>query len=180
MPNEDNSTSLSISPNFPGLIFFDYQRDLRGSFRKVLSLSSDKYFPLRDLFWSESAYGVIRGMHYSSQSNMGEKLVSVIKGQIIDVSVDLRRGSTFGAISTFELSNSTASLLIPKGFGHGFQVTSKEPAIVLYATSNSYIQEFDSGVHPFSINFNWPIQENLLSERDANLPPINEIAQIVL
>jgi len=96
---------------------------------------------------SKSAYGVIRGLHYQLAPFAQSKLVRVIAGRILDVAVDIRKGSpTFGKHFSLELSEENKKqLLIPIGFAHGFSVLS-DSAIVLYKCDASYKQEAERGI----------------------------------
>ncbi len=96
---------------------------------------------------SKSSYGVIRGLHYQLAPFSQSKLVRVISGRILDVALDIRRGSpTFGKHFTIELSDENKKqLLIPKGFAHGFSVLS-DTAIVLYKCDALYKHEEERGI----------------------------------
>ena len=96
---------------------------------------------------SKSSYGVIRGLHYQLAPYAQSKLVRVIAGRILDVALDIRRGSpTFGQHFSIELSDENKKqLYIPKGFAHGFSVLS-DTAIVLYKCDNLYKHEEERGI----------------------------------
>ena len=122
---------------------------------------------------SLSSYGIIRGLHYQMVPYAQTKLVRVIDGNIYDVAVDLRKGSsTYGKWYGVELSGENKlQLLIPQGFAHGFSVLSKE-AVVLYKTDDFYNKEAERGIaynDPF-LKIDWKIQASdiLVSERDQN------------
>ncbi|WP_315816865.1 dTDP-4-dehydrorhamnose 3,5-epimerase [Paraflavitalea speifideaquila] len=95
---------------------------------------------------SSSSYGVIRGLHYQLAPYAQTKLVRVLKGLIIDVAVDIRKGSpTFGKVYALELSaENRKQLYIPAGFAHGFSVLS-ETAEVLYKCDAFYNKENEGG-----------------------------------
>jgi len=95
---------------------------------------------------SKSAYGVLRGLHYQLPPYAQTKLVRVIKGKVLDVAVDIRKGSpTFGQHIAVELTeDNKKQLLVPKGFAHGFVVLSKE-AIFAYKVDNYYNKACERG-----------------------------------
>lgn len=118
---------------------------------------------------SHSVQGVLRGLHYQVKQPQG-KLVSVIRGKIFDVVVDLRQGSsTFGKWESFELSEENRKQLwIPSGFAHGFLTLSKS-ADVLYKTTDYYAPEYERTIlwNDPEIAIQWPEGcEVKLSEKD--------------
>ena len=98
---------------------------------------------------SHSTKGVLRGLHYQKNPKAQAKLVTVIRGKIFDVAVDIRIGSpTFGKwVGEILSSENHKSLFIPKGFAHGFCVTSDE-ADVLYKVDQEYSAETERGILP--------------------------------
>jgi|TARA_B110000093_G_scaffold37289_1_gene39031 dTDP-4-dehydrorhamnose 3,5-epimerase len=104
---------------------------------------------------SESKYGVLRGLHFQIEPNAQSKLVSVVKGRILDVAVDIRKNSKFyGQSFSIELDDKTnKQLFIPKGFAHGFVVLSKT-ARVSYKVDNYYNPKSERG-----LNYNDPLLE---------------------
>jgi dTDP-4-dehydrorhamnose 3,5-epimerase len=127
---------------------------------------------------SRSRKGTVRGIHFQTSPGQG-KLVRVARGRVLDVAVDLRRGSpTFGEWEAFELDDERAwQLWIPVGFGHGFCVLS-EIADFVYKCTSYYDPATESG---FSfadpdVGIEWPDGELLYSERDRNAPRLAEIA----
>ena len=123
---------------------------------------------------SESSYGVLRGLHYQINPYAQSKLVRVIKGRVLDVSVDIRLGSpTYGKHVAVELSEENKlQLFIPKGFAHGFVVLS-ETAIFCYKVDNYYDKESDRGIayNDPNLRINWRINiEDLkISDKDIRL-----------
>lgn len=121
---------------------------------------------------SASTYGVLRGLHYQKAPYAQTKLVRVVKGAVIDVAVDLRKGSpTFMKSFAIELSaENKKQLLIPQGFAHGFLVISPE-AEFLYKCDNYYNKAAEGGIifNDHSLNIDWSIPEKdiILSEKDA-------------
>jgi dTDP-4-dehydrorhamnose 3,5-epimerase len=124
---------------------------------------------------SKSSYGVIRGLHYQLNPFAQSKLVRVLEGNILDVAVDIRKGSpTFGQSFTIELSSQNRKqLLIPKGFAHGFSVLSSI-AVVLYKCDMLYNKESEAGIrfNDLHLNIDWQIPKDkaIISERDRSMP----------
>jgi len=120
---------------------------------------------------SKSSYGVLRGLHYQLSPHAQTKLVRVIRGKVLDVAVDIRKGSlTFGKHVAVELTQENKKqLLIPRGFAHGFVVLSEE-ATFAYKVDNYYNPECDRGIafDDKSLNIDWgiKIEEMKLSEKD--------------
>jgi dTDP-4-dehydrorhamnose 3,5-epimerase len=124
---------------------------------------------------SKSNRGVLRGLHFQKAPHAQAKLVRVILGEIFDVALDIRtNSSTYGQHAAVQLSaENHRQLFIPRGFAHGFIVTS-EIAIVQYKTDNFYDPKSDTGLHPHDpdLNIPWPlrIDEHILSQKDLSLP----------
>ena len=128
---------------------------------------------------SRSRRGVVRGMHF--QTDPGQhKLVRCARGSIVDVVVDVRRGSpTHGQWEAFELSDENmAALYVPLGFAHGFAVTS-DVADVVYKCSWYYVPETERGIRydDPDVGIQWPAELDLQpSQRDAEAPLLREVA----
>jgi len=127
---------------------------------------------------SKSTKGVFRGLHYQLPPFAQSKLVRVIKGEVLDVAVDIRKDSpTFGKHVTVTLSeNNKRQLFLPRGFAHGFLVLSDE-AIFSYKVDNIYAPESDRGImyNDKELNINWSSHLDLiLSEKDKNLSSFGE------
>jgi dTDP-4-dehydrorhamnose 3,5-epimerase len=124
---------------------------------------------------SKSSYGVLRGLHYQLPPFAQSKLARVIKGKILDIAVDIRKGSpTFGKYVAVELSEDNKRMLfIPRGFAHGFVVLSDE-AILSYKVDNYYSGESDRGIafDDPTLNIDWQVDSNdlQLSEKDKKQP----------
>jgi dTDP-4-dehydrorhamnose 3,5-epimerase len=129
---------------------------------------------------SSSAFGVIRGLHFQLNPFAQAKLVRVFKGKILDVVVDIRKGSpAYGKVFAEELSaENKTQLLIPKGFAHGFSVLS-ESAEVFYKCDNYYHTSHEAGIlynDPIlGIDWKIPADQVIVSEKDLILPPFSEI-----
>lgn len=123
---------------------------------------------------SVSTYGVLRGLHFQQAPHEQTKLVRVIEGEVLDVAVDLRKGSkSYGKYESIILSGSNKKqFLIPKGFAHGFVVLS-DKAIFSYKVDNYYRPESDSGIiwNDPNLNIDWKISKNKLriSKKDLQL-----------
>ncbi len=118
---------------------------------------------------SKSVIGVLRGLHYQVGEYAQDKLVSCVRGSVLDLAVDLRKDSpTFGTYVMHELSDQNHfQMFIPKGFAHGFLCTSEE-TIITYKCSNYYNKESERGIiwNDPDLGINWPIKEPVLSEKD--------------
>lgn len=120
---------------------------------------------------SMSSYGVMRGLHYQRMPYTQSKLVRVVQGTVLDVAVDIRRGSkTFGKHVAVELSaENHRQFFVPRGFAHGFAVLS-ETAIFQYKCDNFYHPEADGGINikDDTLQIDWciPVSEAILSEKD--------------
>ena len=130
----------------------------------------DKKFVQDNL--SHSVNGVIRGLHFQKAPKAQAKLVTVLKGKIFDVAVDIRKNSpTYGKWVSEILSGNTHNLLyVPEGFAHGFCVISDE-ADVLYKVSNEYSQEHERSIiwNDPKLDIQWPIKKPIISNKDNKL-----------
>ena len=124
---------------------------------------------------SKSSFGVLRSLHYQLPPFAQTKLIRVIKGSILDVAVDIRKGlPTFGKHQVVELTaENRKQLFVPRGFAHGFVVLSDD-AIVAYKVDNYYNPTCDRGIafNDKKIGIDWKISADLLqlSEKDKNQP----------
>lgn len=121
---------------------------------------------------SKSGYGVIRGLHYQKPPFAQSKLVRVIKGAVLDVAVDIRKGSpTFGQHVAVELTEENhRQFFIPRGFAHGFSVLSEE-VIFQYKCDNFYHPEAEGAIAwddaELGIDWRIPLEKVLMSEKDS-------------
>jgi dTDP-4-dehydrorhamnose 3,5-epimerase len=153
--------------------------DSRGYFKESYNLQDFEEFLPGVTFVqdneSKSSRGVLRGLHFQRPPHAQAKLVRVIEGAIWDVAVDIRPDSTtYMQFTSAVLSaENHAMYFIPRGFAHGFLVTS-EIAIVQYKTDNYYNPQFESGINLFDpeLNIPWPIsnEDHFLSAKDQTLP----------
>lgn len=127
---------------------------------------------------AKSSYGVIRGLHYQQAPYAQTKLVRVLSGAILDVAVDIRKGSpTYGLSFAIELSaENKKQLLVPKGFAHGYSVIS-ETAEVMYKCDEFYNKASEGGIiyNDSRLNIDWqvPADKAIISEKDIILPGID-------
>lgn len=132
---------------------------------------------------SKSKYGVLRGLHFQKGEFAQSKLVRVVEGRVIDVAVDIRRGSpTFGKHVAVELSNENKrQLFIPRGFAHGFAVLSEE-AVFQYKCDNLYAPDHEGAIawNDPKIGIDWQIrpEDAILSEKDKKHPTLDEAEEL--
>lgn len=130
---------------------------------------------------SKSSKGVLRGLHFQSAPHAQSKLVRVIEGSVLDVAVDIRKGSpTFGQHVAVELSgDNKKQMFIPRGFAHGFVVLT-DTATFAYKVDNYYSPECDRGLafDDKALNINWQLDAEslLLSVKDTKQPSLKELA----
>ncbi|MEY3563921.1 MAG: hypothetical protein RJA23_91 [Bacteroidota bacterium] len=125
---------------------------------------------------SFSQKGTVRGIHFQRGAHAQAKLVRVIAGKVLDVAVDLRKGSpSFGQVYSTILDTEKNNLLyIPAGFGHGFSVL--EDAVFVYKCSNYYHKDSEGGVRwsDPTLGIDWQVSEPIVSEKDQILPTLAE------
>ena len=156
---------------FKGLLIIHNNRfkDSRGYFREILI---EKLLKKRFFFnvVSSSKKNVVRGIHFQEKKPQG-KFISVIKGKIFDVAVDLRKNSkTFGKSFTIVLSDKNCtSIFIPEGFGHGFAGLDKEN-IISYSCTNYRNKNREKGIlwNDKKLKIKWPIKKPIISKKDKN------------
>jgi dTDP-4-dehydrorhamnose 3,5-epimerase len=168
----------------PDLVLIEARafEDERGIFMESYKRSEFSANNVHDTFvqdnYSHSLRGVLRGLHYQKHPKAQAKLVTVLKGEIFDVAVDIRRGSpTYGRwVGMFLASKDCRLLYIPVGFAHGFCVLSEE-ADVLYKVTAEYAPELDRGViwNDGDLAIRWPIESPTVSLKDAGLPPLKSL-----
>ena len=171
-----------IKTDFPGLLIFQpvVFEDARGYFfesynQNIFQKEELGYQWIQDN-QSYSRYDVIRGLHYQNPPKAQTKLVRALEGKILDIAVDIRKGSpTYGKAYSIELSaENKLQLLIPAGFAHGFSVLS-ENATVLYKCDNLYDKASEGSIayNDPSLHIDWKIPPDkiILSEKDLTHPP---------
>lgn len=128
---------------------------------------------------SKSSYGVMRGLHFQRPPFTQSKLVRCVKGAVLDVAVDIRKGSpTYGQHVAVELTEDNhRQFFIPRGFAHGFAVLSPE-AVFQYKCDNFYHPEADGGISILdtSLGIDWriPTDHAILSEKDTRHPLLKD------
>lgn len=139
------------------------QRELEEKVRKINFVQDNE---------SMSSYGVMRGLHFQRPPFTQSKLVRCVKGAVLDVAVDIRKGSpTYGQHVAVELTEDNhRQFFVPRGFAHGFAVLS-ETAIFQYKCDNFYAPQADGGIsikdESFGIDWKIPADKALLSEKDT-------------
>ena len=166
-----------IKTEIEGLVIIEPKifKDTRGYFFESFSQKEfdEKVMPVRFVQDNESmsSYGVMRGLHFQRPPFTQSKLVRCVKGKVLDVAVDIRKGSpTYGQHVAVELNEDNhRQVFIPRGFAHGFAVLS-ETAIFQYKCDNVYAPEAEGGISIMdeSLDINWqiPTEKAILSEKD--------------
>lgn len=159
-----------IKTKIPGplIIKSKIHRDHRGFLRETFknNLFKSIKFPFEILSYSKK--NVLRGLHYQKKNPQG-KLVSVVKGAILDVAVDIRKSSkTYGKYQAFILSEeNNKQLWVPKNFAHGFLALSSS-CIVNYKCTNYYDPDDQNTIlwNDKDLNIGWPVKKPIISEQD--------------
>ena len=174
-----------IKTAIEGLVIIEPRifKDARGYFFESFSQKefNEKVMPINFVQDNESmsSYGVMRGLHYQKMPYTQSKLVRCVKGAVLDVAVDIRKGSpTFGQHVAVELTEENhRQFFVPRGFAHGFAVLS-ETAIFQYKCDNFYAPQADAGIQlmdeELGIDWRIPTAEALLSEKDLKHPCLRD------
>jgi len=167
----------------PGAILINPKvfKDERGFFLEVYEKSAFEKFGIKEMVQvnhSKSKHNTLRGLHFQREPFSQAKIVRCIKGQILDVAVDLRKKSSyFGRYLAIELTEENKKMLyIPRGFAHGFLVLS-DFAEVMYMVDNVYAPDYESGLlwNDPDVNIQWPNNNPILSQKDQKLPTLREL-----
>lgn len=174
-----------ISTHIPGVVIIEPRlfKDDRGYFFESFS-ERDFNTQVREVKFvqdneSMSSYGVMRGLHFQRPPFTQSKLVRCVKGAVLDVAVDIRKGSpTYGQHVAVELTEENhRQFFVPRGFAHGFAVLS-ETAIFQYKCDNFYHPEADGGISILddSLGIDWriPTDHAILSEKDTKHPLLKD------
>jgi dTDP-4-dehydrorhamnose 3,5-epimerase len=151
--------------------------DSRGSFVKILKhevVQTIPEFKLEEAFFTASLKGTLRGMHLQVEQASNWRFIQVLRGAAFDVLLDLRAGEeTFLQNQISYLSaDLPQTLIVPPGIAHGFQALTDVD--IIYLTSHRHEPGLDKGINPFSIGVDWPLEVTSISERDSNLPNLQE------
>ncbi len=170
--------------SIPDVILIDptVYHDARGFFMETYKLSDFAALGIREPFiqhnHSRSGYGVLRGLHYQRNPKAQGKLLRVTEGEILDVAVDIRKGSpTYGKwVGAILSSKNQKMMYVPVGFAHGFLILS-ESADVLYSTTEEYSPQHDAGIfwNDPDIGIVWPMDNPSVSKKDTVLPRLKEV-----
>lgn len=174
-----------ISTHIPGVVIIEPRlfKDDRGYFFESFS-ERDFNAQVREVKFvqdneSMSSYGVMRGLHFQRPPYTQSKLVRCVKGAVLDVAVDIRKGSpTYGQHVAVELTEENhRQFFVPRGFAHGFAVLS-ETTIFQYKCDNFYHPEADGGISILddSLGIDWhiPTDHAILSEKDTKHPLLKD------
>ncbi|HEX5553778.1 MAG TPA: dTDP-4-dehydrorhamnose 3,5-epimerase [Chitinophagaceae bacterium] len=171
--------------SFPGLLVYEPKifNDARGYFFESYNENTFREAGIDISFLQDnqarSVYGVLRGLHYQADPYAQTKLVRVLEGEIMDVAVDMRKGSpAYGKAYTIRLSaENKKQLLVPKGFAHGYAVLSPT-AEVFYKCDAFYHKPSEGGIiyNDPALRIDWgiPLDKAIISEKDAALSPLSE------
>ena len=175
-----------IETAIPGVVIIEPRifSDSRGYFFESFNQREfdEKVRPVRFVQDNESksSYGVLRGLHFQKGKDVQSKLVRVVKGAVLDVAVDIRKGSpTFGKWVSAELTEENhRQFFVPRGFAHGFSVLSEE-AVFQYKCDNFYAPQSEGAIawNDPDLNIDWRIPaENIqLSLKDSNHPLLKDL-----
>lgn len=174
-----------LQTSIPGVVIIEPRlfKDDRGYFFESFS-ERDFNAQVREVKFvqdneSMSSYGVMRGLHFQRPPFTQSKLVRCVKGAVLDVAVDIRKGSpTYGQHVAVELTEENhRQFFVPRGFAHGFAVLS-ETAIFQYKCDNFYHPEADGGISILddSLGIDWhiPTDHAILSEKDTKHPLLKD------
>lgn len=174
-----------IKTDIEGVVIIEPRifKDARGYFFESFSTKEFQEKVCQTTFVQDnesfSSYGVVRGLHFQKPPYTQSKLVRVIKGAVLDVAVDLRKGSpTYGKHVAVELTGENhRQLFIPKGFAHGFSVLSDE-VLFQYKCDNFYAPQSEGGIawNDPALQIDWriPADKILLSEKDTKRPLLED------
>jgi len=174
-----------VKTDIPGLIIFEPRvfEDSRGYFFESYNEQTFDEGGIKIKFVQDnqvkSSFGVIRALHFQQNPYSQTKLIRVLCGAILDVVVDLRKGSpAYGQVYAIELnSENKKQLLVPKGFAHGYSVIS-ETAEVMYKCDAFYNKASEGGIlyNDPALNIDWkiPVDKAIISDKDTLLPGIKD------
>jgi len=182
---KDKEAMPFTETGIPDLLIYEPRvfADSRGYFFESYNANTFEQEGLRFPFVQDnqarSTYGVLRGLHFQLEPYAQTKLVRALEGRILDVVVDMRKGSpTYGKVFSIELSaENKLQLLVPKGFAHGYAVLS-ETAEVMYKCDNFYHKASEGGIiyNDPALNIDWgfDLKDAVVSDKDQVLPTLAE------
>ena len=174
-----------IETKIPGVVIIEPRifEDARGYFFESFNQKEfeEKVRPIHFVQDNESksSYGVLRGLHFQKGKHAQSKLVRVVRGAVLDVAVDIRKGSpTFGQWVSVELTEDNhRQFFIPRGFAHGFSVLS-ETAVFQYKCDNFYAPQSEGAIawNDPALNIDWqiPAEKAVLSPKDSCHPLLKD------
>lgn len=174
-----------IKTELPGLVIFEpvVHNDQRGyffeSYNENVFTAAGIHIKFVQDNQAQSSYGVVRGLHYQLAPYAQTKLIRVLHGNILDVAVDIRKGSpTYGKVFSIELSaENKKQLLVPKGFAHGYSVLS-ETAEVMYKCDAFYNKQSEGGLfyNDPALTIDWmiPTEKAIVAEKDQLHPVLDK------
>ena len=179
-----------ISTNIEGLIIIEPKifSDQRGYFFESYNEALYHKYSIFSKFVQDnesySRYGTIRGMHFQKNEYAQAKLVRVVKGKVLDVALDLRKGPSFGKYFSIELSSENKKqLYIPRGFAHGFATLSDE-VILQYKCDNYYNKDSEDGIYyaDEELKIKWGVSKEIINtnQRDSNFQTLAEYRRNVI
>ena len=184
----DNTMEI-IKTEIDGVVIVEPRifRDARGYFFESYS-ERDFFSKVREVHFvqdneSKSSYGVLRGLHFQKSPYAQSKLVRVIRGAVLDVAVDIRKGSpTYGKHVAVELTEDNhRQFFIPRGFAHGFSVLTDE-VVFQYKCDNFYAPQSEGAVawNDPELDIDWKVspQDVILSEKDARHPLLKDVSEL--
>jgi dTDP-4-dehydrorhamnose 3,5-epimerase len=155
----------------------DPQGDFVNSFHETLLSEHGICLDVKEEFFSTSAKGVLRGMHFQLPPHSHQKLLCCIAGAVFHAVLDLRAGSsTYGKSAGVEISAQNHHLIfIPRGFAHGF-LSLEDQSCLVYKTDAVHAPSHDSGILWSSFGFDWPEKNPQLSQRDQSFSSLQVLA----
>jgi dTDP-4-dehydrorhamnose 3,5-epimerase len=173
-----------LQTDLPGLVLIQAKafHDPRGYFMELFNADSLKSCGIEEVFLQDnlsySSKGTLRGLHFQAPPFAQGKLVTVLQGNVLDVVLDIRKGSpTYGQYAAFELSEQNRHMLyVPPGFAHGFSVLS-DTALFHYKCTQVYHKSSEGGVlwNDPALHIDWKVQSPIISEKDTLLPALHQL-----
>lgn len=166
-----------VEEKFQGLLYLEghHYRDERGSLEKPLYDGIIPGLMVDEVYYIRSKKNVLRGLHFQLAPFAQGKFISVVRGRILDVVVDLRPHSpTCGEHVSYVLSEGDhRALYVPPGLAHGY-LTLEDESLILYVQSGKYAPEAERGIRYDSFGMDWGVSVPQLSQKDLGLPSLAE------